>query len=120
VPLVLLGLIAIVAALLLVYYSRKPGSGASDVRGARRVQVTVVPEPEKRYRKSEDGKVVYLFDDDDADDSEDASGADDDIADGTGALDGGVDGMDGDDRDRDDDSDDPAGGDSGGDGKERR
>jgi hypothetical protein len=52
-------LIAIGAALLLIYYSKKPGSGAAR---AKRVQATVVPE--KRYKRSEDGKVVYLFDDD--------------------------------------------------------
>ncbi|MDR0596790.1 MAG: hypothetical protein LBG50_04555 [Clostridiales Family XIII bacterium] len=52
-------MIAIVAALLLIYYSKKPASVARDK--ARRVQATVVPE--KQYKKSEDGKVVYLFDD---------------------------------------------------------
>jgi hypothetical protein len=56
-------MIAVGAALLLIYYSRKPGSGGlSGVARARKVQATVVPE--KRYKKSEDGKVVYLFDDD--------------------------------------------------------
>jgi hypothetical protein len=63
--LVIFGLIAVGASLLLIYYSRKPGSGPSSfVARARKVQATVVPE--KRYKKSEDGKVVYLFDDDDA------------------------------------------------------
>jgi hypothetical protein len=33
---------------------------------AKRVQAQVVPE--KHYKKSEDGKVVYLFGDDDEDD----------------------------------------------------
>ncbi|MDR0519715.1 MAG: hypothetical protein LBG82_06665 [Clostridiales Family XIII bacterium] len=55
----LLGLIAVGAALLLIYYSRKPTGAMRG--GAKRVQATVVPE--KRYKKSEDGKVVYLFDD---------------------------------------------------------
>jgi hypothetical protein len=48
---------------LLIYYSKNPGSGGfSAVARAKKVQATVVPE--KRYKKSEDGKVVYLFDDD--------------------------------------------------------
>ncbi|MDR1292626.1 MAG: hypothetical protein LBJ91_04440 [Clostridiales Family XIII bacterium] len=64
--LVIFGLIAVGAALLLIYYSRKPGSGGfSGVTRARRVQATVVPE--RHYKKSKDGKVVYLFDDDDDD-----------------------------------------------------
>jgi hypothetical protein len=54
-------MIAIGAALLLIYYSKKSGQGASGAGRAKRVQASVVPE--KRYKKSEDGKVVYLFDD---------------------------------------------------------
>jgi hypothetical protein len=55
-------MIAIGAALLLIYYSKKPGQGSSSGMGrTRRLQATVMPE--KRYKKSEDGKVVYLFDD---------------------------------------------------------
>jgi hypothetical protein len=55
------GLIAVGAALLLIYYSKKP-SGTARAAGARRVQATVVPE--KQYKTSDDGKVVYLFDED--------------------------------------------------------
>jgi hypothetical protein len=74
--LVIFGLIAVGAALLLIYYSKNPGSGGlSGVTRARKVQATVVPE--KRYKKSEDGKVVYLFDDDDEEDAHETSGNDD-------------------------------------------
>jgi hypothetical protein len=58
-------MIAVGAALLLIYYSRNPGVGSSFVARAKKVQATIVPE--KRYKRSEDGKVVYLFDDDDED-----------------------------------------------------
>ncbi|MDR2156536.1 MAG: hypothetical protein LBO81_01980 [Clostridiales Family XIII bacterium] len=56
-PLLLLGLIAVGATALLIYYSLGPGarnsrSGESGRRPAIR---------EKHYEKSDDGKVVYLY-----------------------------------------------------------
>ncbi|MDR0357249.1 MAG: hypothetical protein LBH63_02660 [Clostridiales Family XIII bacterium] len=57
-PLMFLGLIVVGAAILLIYYSlnpdnRKPGEG----EGARRPGAR-----ENHYEKSDDGKVVYLYD----------------------------------------------------------
>jgi anionic cell wall polymer biosynthesis LytR-Cps2A-Psr (LCP) family protein len=55
--LVVLGLIAVGAAMLLIYYSITPGKRSSDSEhGDRRS-----PAREKQYEKSDDGKVVYLY-----------------------------------------------------------
>jgi hypothetical protein len=64
-------MIAIGAALLLIYYSKNPGQGSSGAGRAKHVQATVMPE--KHYKKSEDGKVVYLFDDARASDEDSGS-----------------------------------------------
>ncbi|MDR2163914.1 MAG: hypothetical protein LBO70_08320 [Clostridiales Family XIII bacterium] len=84
--LAIFGIIAIGAALLLIYYSKNPGKGPSGASRAKQVQATVMPE--KHYKKSEDGKVVYLFDDDDGDDGGDSdetsSGPDDGDGPGSG------------------------------------
>jgi hypothetical protein len=82
-PIVLLGLIGVGAALLLIYYSKRP-SGTARTAGAKRVQATVVPD--KHYKTSDDGKVVYLFDED-ADDAADK--ATDDVPPTDGPDDGG-------------------------------
>jgi hypothetical protein len=56
--LVLLGLIVVGAAVLLIYYSLTPGKRGSDSgEGNKRSFAR-----EKQYDKSDDGKVVYLYD----------------------------------------------------------
>lgn len=83
-----LGLIAVGAGLLLIYYSRKPDGGrVSHPSALRHVDATVVPE--KQYKKSEDGKVVYLFDDDEPDDGGDSGGGNFDGGDSDGGASGG-------------------------------
>jgi hypothetical protein len=55
--LVVLGLIAVGAAMLLIYYSITPGKRSPDSEtGDRRSSAR-----EKQYEKSDDGKVVYLY-----------------------------------------------------------
>jgi hypothetical protein len=56
---IILGLIAIGAALLLIYYSIGSRGKAPNVTSAKKIQAKVVPE--KKYKTSEDGKVVYPF-----------------------------------------------------------
>jgi hypothetical protein len=61
-PLVVLGFIAVGAAVLLIVSYTSQGNGKKKV-DARWSDVPP-SRPKKEYKKSEDGKVVYLFDDD--------------------------------------------------------
>jgi hypothetical protein len=57
-PLIILGLIAVGAAILLIYYSMNPAGRTPHTGEIGRRS----PVREKHYETSEDGKVVYLYD----------------------------------------------------------
>ena len=58
-PLAILGLIVIIAAYLL--YRDNRGDGRRTLRSSWSGVDPAAPKPKREYRKSTDGKVVYLF-----------------------------------------------------------